>query len=86
MTKPDRIWKLLAMLALTYSWTRLIGIDREAKEGFPRECANGYPEKSLFRYGLDRLRERTANWHWMRDELHRCIRALIAPRPFLSYR
>ncbi|MCS3658821.1 IS4 family transposase [Salinibacter ruber] len=84
MTEPDRIRKLLGMLALTYSWTRILGIDREAKEGAPRECANGYPEKSLFRYGLDRLRELMANWHRMRDELHRCIQALIAPRSFLS--
>ncbi len=84
MTGPDRIRKLLGMLALTYSWTRIIGINRKAREGAPRECANGYPEKSLFRYGLDRLRELTANWHRMRDELHRCIQALIAPRSFLS--
>jgi len=84
MTGPDRIRKLLGILALTYSWTRIIGLDRKAKEGAPRECANGYPEKSLFRYGLDRLRELVANWHRMRDELHRCIQALIAPRSFLS--
>jgi hypothetical protein len=84
MTRPDRIRKLLGMLALTYSWTRIIGIDRKAREGAPRECANGYPEKSLFRYGLDRLRELKVNWHRMRDELHRCIQALIAPRSFLS--
>jgi hypothetical protein len=84
MTEPDRIRKLLGMLALTYSWTRILGIDRKSKEGAPRECTNGYPEKSLFRYGLDRLRELMANWHRMRDELHRCIRALIAPRSFLS--
>ena len=84
MTEPDRIRKLLGMLALTYSWTRILGIDRKATEGAPRECANGYPEKSLFRYGLDRLRELVTNWHRMRDELHRCIQALIAPRSFLS--
>jgi len=84
MTEPARIRKLLGMLALTYSWTRIIGIDREATEGAPRECANGYPEKSLFRYGLDRLRELMTNWYRMRDELHRCIQALIAPRSFLS--
>jgi hypothetical protein len=84
MTRPDRIRKLLGMIALTYSWSRIIGIEREAREGAPRECANGYPEKSLFRYGLDRLRELTANEHRMRDELHRCIQALIAPRSFLS--
>jgi hypothetical protein len=48
MTGPNRIRKLLGILALTYSWTRIIGLDRKAKEGAPRECANGYPEKSLF--------------------------------------
>ncbi|MCS3705879.1 hypothetical protein GGP62_000854 [Salinibacter ruber] len=48
MTEPDRIRKLLGVLAVTYSWTRLIGLDRKATEGAPRECANGYPEKSLF--------------------------------------
>jgi hypothetical protein len=84
MTEPDRIRKLLGMLALTYSWTRILGLDRKAREGDPRECANGYPEKSLFRYGLDRLRELMTNWYRMRDELHRCIQALIAPRSFLS--
>jgi hypothetical protein len=84
MTGPDRIRKLLGMLALTYSWTRILGLDRKAREGDLRECANGYPEKSLFRYGLDRLRELMTNWYRMRDELHRCIQALIAPRSFLS--
>ncbi len=84
MTEPDRIRKLLGILALTYSWTRILGLDRKAREGDPRECANGYPEKSLFRYGLDRLRELMTNWYRMRDELHQCIRALIAPRSFLS--
>ena len=48
MTGSNRIWKLLGMLALTYSWTRIIGLDRKATEGAPRECANGYPKKSPF--------------------------------------
>jgi hypothetical protein len=84
MTKPDRIRKLLGILALTYSWTRIIGIERKAREGPPRECTNGYPEKSLFRYGLDRLRELTVNWYQMQSELHRCIQALVSPHSFLS--
>lgn len=84
LKKPDRIRRLLGVLALTYTWTRIIGIDRKAKEGPPRVCANGYPEKSLFRYGLDRLRELIVNWFQMEDELYRCIQALIAPRSFLS--
>ena len=48
LTEPDRIRKLLGVLALTYSWTRIVGLDRKRREGPPRECANGYPEKSLF--------------------------------------
>jgi hypothetical protein len=84
LTEPDRIRKLLGVLALAYSWTRIVGLDRKRREGPPRECANGYPEKSLFRYGLDRLRELVINWHRMQDELSRCIQALIAPRSFLS--
>ena len=84
MTNPDRISKLLGILALAYSWTRMIGIDRKIREGAPRKCANGYPEKSLFRYGLDHLRELTANWYRMQDELHRCIQALVSPDSFLS--
>ena len=84
LTEPDRIRKLLGVLALTYSWTRLIGIDRRRREGAPRICANGYPEKSPFRYGLDRLRELVTNWQRMQGELNRCIQALASPNLFLS--
>ncbi|MCS3632652.1 hypothetical protein GGP55_003272 [Salinibacter ruber] len=84
LTEPDRIRKLLGVLALTYSWTLTSGLDRKRREGPPRECANGYPEKSLFRYGLDRLRELLVNWYRMQDELNRCVQALTAPRLFLS--
>ncbi|WP_251951923.1 IS4 family transposase [Salinibacter ruber] len=48
LIEPDRIRKLLGVLALTYSWTLTSGLDRKRREGPPRECANGYPEKSLF--------------------------------------
>jgi hypothetical protein len=84
LTEPDRIRKLLGVLALTYSWTLTSGLDRKRREGPPRECANGYPEKSLFRYGLDQLRELLVNWYRMQEELNRCIQVLTAPRLFLS--
>jgi hypothetical protein len=84
LTEPDRIRKLLGVVALTYSWTRIVGLDRENREGPPRECANGYPEKSLFRYGLDRLKELLTNWYRMQDELSRCVEALAYPQSFLS--
>ncbi|PSQ83297.1 MAG: hypothetical protein BRD40_02110 [Bacteroidetes bacterium QS_1_65_9] len=84
LTEPDRIRKLLGVLALTYSWTRIVGLDRQSREGPPRECANGYPEKSLFRYGLDRLKELLTNWYRMQGELDRCVQALAYPQSFLS--
>ena len=84
LTEPDRIRKLLGVLALTYSWTRIVGLDRKRREGPPRECANGYPEKSLFRYGLDRLKELLTNWYRIQGELDRCVQALAYPQSFLS--
>ena len=43
LTGPERIRKLLGMLALAYTWARLVGFDRKRREGPPRLCANGYP-------------------------------------------
>jgi len=84
LTEPDRVRKLLGVVALTYSWTRIVGLDRKRREGPPRKCANGYPEKSLFRYGLDRLKELLTNWYRMQEELSRCVEALAYPQSFLS--
>lgn len=84
MTGPNRIRKLLGMLALTYSWIRIIGIDREAREGPLGNVPTGIRRRAYSFCGLDRLRELTANWHRTGDKLHRCIQALIAPRSFLS--
>jgi hypothetical protein len=84
LTAPGRIRKLLGVLALAYSWARLIGRDRQNREGPPRRCAHGYRARSLFRYGLDRLQEILLNPQHMQDELHRCLRALTHPNSFLS--
>ena len=84
LTEPDRIRKLLGVLALTYSPARIVELDRQNQEGPPRECANGHPEKSLFRYGLDRLKKLLTNWYMMQGELDRCVQALAYPQSFLS--
>ena len=84
LTRPGRICKLLGVLALAYSWARLIGVDRRRREGPPRRCAHGYRARSLFRYGLDQLREIMLNPWRMQAELHRCLRALKHPHSFLS--
>jgi hypothetical protein len=36
LTRPERIRKLLGMLAFGYTWARLIGLDRKCREGPPR--------------------------------------------------
>lgn len=84
LTKPERIRKLLGILAFAYTWARLIGLERKRREGPPRRCSNGHPAKSLFRYGLDRLRELVNNSWRMQTELARCLRALTQPSSFLS--
>lgn len=84
LTKPERIRKLLGILAFAYTWARLIGLERKRREGPPRRCSNGHPAKSLFRYGLDRLRELVNNSWQMQTELARCLRALTQPTSFLS--
>lgn len=84
LTRPGRIRKLLGILAFAYTWARLIGLDRKRQEGPPRRCSNGYRVKSLFRYGLDRLRELVNNSWRMQGELARCLRALTQPSSFLS--
>ena len=84
LTEPSRIRKLLGVVALTYNWTRIIGLGRRLREDGPSICTHGYPEKSLFRYGLDRLRELLSNAYRMRDELRRCVQALASPDLFLS--
>jgi hypothetical protein len=84
LTRPERIRKLLGVLAFAYTWARLIGLDRKRQEGPPRRCSNGHPAKSLFRYGLDRLRELVNNSWRMQTELARCLQALTQPSSFLS--
>lgn len=84
LRRPKRIRKLLGILAFAYTWARLIGLDRKRREGPPRRCPNGYPAKSLFRYGVDRLRELVNNSGRMQTELTRCLRALTQPSSFLS--
>lgn len=84
LTRPGRIRKLLGILAFAYTWARLIGLDRKRREGPPRRCANGHRAKSLFRYGLDRLRKLVNNSYQMQAKLFRCLQVLTEPSSFLS--
>ena len=56
MTKADRIDKLVALLAITFCWCHLTGEWCHAHTPIKIK-KHGRKEKSLFRYGLDCLRE-----------------------------
>ena len=55
LTDPKRLDKLLALLALAFTWAHLVGIWHHEQR--PLKLKNyGYPPKSLFKRGLDALR------------------------------
>ena len=55
MTDPDKIERLLFVVAIAFCWAYRVG-DVEAEEKAIPVKTHGRPEKSLFRKGLDKLR------------------------------
>jgi hypothetical protein len=55
MTSPERIEKLLFVLAIAFCWSYKIGLTKHAEKPIPRK-PHGRLSKSLFRVGLDWLR------------------------------
>ena len=52
LTMPDRVERLMGLLALAFAWTHIVGDKRAFSQGQPPTKTNGRPEHSLFRYGL----------------------------------
>lgn len=76
MTKADRIDKLVALLAITFCWCHLTGQWRHAHT--PIKIKNhGRKEKSLFRYGLDFLREVLLNLSERSQDFKKMTRILL---------
>ncbi len=81
VTGPERVAKLIGLLALAFVWSHLIGQKRHEKE--PLEIKkHGWPERSLFRYGLDLLQSIMLNLTEKKEEFRRCVRLLAAPSKF----
>jgi hypothetical protein len=76
MTKPDRVDKLVALLAITFCWCHLTGEWWHAQMPI-RIKKHGRKEKSLFRYGLDCLREVLLNLPERSWEFRKIIRVLL---------
>lgn len=82
---PDRLAKLVGLLALGFVWAHLVGQWRDAHYEELQVKTHGRLEKSLFRHGLDYLRECVLNLPETVPELMHCIRALQRPRQFLAH-
>ena len=85
LTKPDRIQRLIGLLALTFAWTHLIGEHRAGREGPPPKKRHGRRSKSLFRYGLDRLQSVLTTPEGQGEAFFRCLSVLRSPTAYLSY-
>ena len=84
LTEPDRIQRLIGLLGLAFAWTHLVGERRANREGPPRKKSHGRRQRSLFRYGLDRLRKILASPEPMPAAFFDCLRGLRSPTAFLS--
>ena len=55
MTNPDKIAKLLALLAIAFVWSHKVGEYRDSKIQTIRRKKHGRPHYTYFRYGLDMI-------------------------------
>lgn len=84
LTRPERVERLIGLLALAFSWSHLVGEKRAQLHGGPRQLAHGRPARSLFRYGLDRLQEILLTFEEQPAAFRACLSALRHPSTFLS--
>jgi hypothetical protein len=84
VTKPSRIRRLIALLALAFAWSHLVGEKRALAEGLPATKAHERRARSLFRYGLDRLQGIIGAFERQHQAFKACLRALQTSSAFLS--
>lgn len=79
MTFPERIDKLIALLAITFTWCHVVGEWRNERRKIKTK-KHGRKEIGLFRYGLDYIRQILLNFHENRSEFHVIVRKIIGTR------
>jgi len=84
ITAPDRVQRLIGLLALGFGWTHLAGEKRAAREGPPPEKPHGRRARSLFRYGLDWLQSILTTPEKQNAALFLCLSGLRSPSTFLA--
>ena len=80
MTAPERIEKLLFVLAIAFSWSYRLGVVQEVENPIPLK-PHGRPLKSLFRLGLDCLRSILTSMDRKFDDFQRAIKFLKLYKP-----
>jgi hypothetical protein len=85
LTEPDRIQRLIGLLALTFAWTHIVGEKRAMREGPPPRKSHGRRERSLSRYGLDLLQSVLTTPEGQGAAFFLCLSALRSPTAHLSY-
>ena len=78
LTNPERIKKLVALLAIAFTWAHLVGVWLAKKKPLKIK-KHGYKEQSLFRYGLDHLQYLLLNIQERMTEFYHCVWLLICP-------
>ena len=84
LTAPSRIRRLIGLLAIAFAWSHLVGEKRAEQQGPPPMKAHGRRNRSLFRYGLDRLQGILTTLERQRTAFEACLKALRSPSRFLS--
>lgn len=79
MTFPERIDKLIALLAVAFAWCHVTGEWRHERRKIKTK-KHGRKEISLFRYGLDFLRRLLLNFHENRREFQSIVEETLERR------
>jgi len=84
VTEPGKVENLIGLLALAFGWARLVGEERAAREGEPSTKSHGRKERSLFRYGLDRLQNILSTPEPQVQAFFQCLTGLRSPSVFVA--
>lgn len=84
LTEPDKIGRLIGLLSLAFAWARLVGEARAERQGPPSTKSHGRKERSLFRYGLDRLENILSTLEPQDQAFFQCLRGLRSPSVFVT--
>lgn len=83
MTAPERVSRLIGLLSLAFVWSHFVWshlVGQWRNEQRPVKVKkHGWPQQSLFRYGLDLLQAVMLNLTEKKEQFRRCLRLLTDP-------